>query len=62
MVAGRGQLQRGTKATVRLEEATADPEGVAVRLHAEAGFPVRPRLVCDPPPEDGWLACGGGES
>ena len=33
-----------------------------MRLHAEAGFPVRPGLVCDPPPADGWLACGGGGS
>ena len=59
---GQARKRRAANATVRLEEATADPEGVAVRLHAEAGFPVRPRLVCDPPPEDGWLACGGGES
>ena len=59
---GQARKRRAANATVRLEEATADPDGVAVRLHAEAGLPVLPGLVCDPPPADGWLACGGGES
>jgi hypothetical protein len=55
-----GQVRKRLVAntTVRLEDAIFDPEGVAVRLHAEAGFPVHPGLVCDPPPVDGWLACG----
>ena len=54
---GQERKRRAANVTVRLEEATANPEDVAVRLHALARLPVLPGLVCDPPPADGWLAC-----
>jgi hypothetical protein len=54
---GQERKRRAANVTVRLDEAAADPEGVALRLHAQAGIPVLSGLVCDPPPADGWLAC-----
>jgi len=57
---GQERKRRAANVTVRLEQAEANPEDVAVRLHAQARLPVLPGLVCDKPPAYGWLACASG--
>lgn len=54
---GQARKRQGANTTVHLEEVVADPEGVALRLHHLAGMIEMPGLVCDKPPEGGWLAC-----
>lgn len=54
---GQQRKRRVSNVTVRLDEVVADPDGVALRLHVQAGISARSGLVCDRPPADGWLAC-----
>ena len=55
---GQARKRRGANVTVRLENVTADPERVALRLHALAGMAPVPGLRCPPPAANGWDACG----